>query len=83
MKLEDTLWAGLTDLYIKLPMGITAENLATKYGLSMEDTNRYAVQTQQRAGAAQAAGHFDAEICPVEIKKAMVCKLYKTFIYFF
>ena len=28
LKLEDTLWAGLTDQYIKLPMGITAENLA-------------------------------------------------------
>jgi len=69
LKLEDTLWAGLTDAYIKLPMGITAENLAKQYGLTMDDTNAYAVQTQQRAGAAQAAGHFDAEICPVEIKK--------------
>jgi len=69
LKLEDTLWAGLTDQHIKMPMGITAENLAAKYGLTMEDTNAYAVQTQQRWGAANEAGHFNDEICPVELKK--------------
>jgi len=68
LKLEDTLWAGLTDMYIKTPMGVTAENLAAKYGLTREDTDRYAQQTQQRWGAAQKAGKFDSEICPVEIK---------------
>jgi len=68
LKLEDTLWAGLTDLNIKLPMGITAENLAEKYGLTMEECNAHAIQTQQRWAAAQEAGHFDAEITPVEIK---------------
>jgi len=68
LKLEDTLWAGLTDLHIKLPMGITAENLAEKYGLTMEECNAHAIQTQQRWAQAQAAGHFDAEITPVEIK---------------
>ena len=52
-----------------MPMGITAENLAAQYGLTMEDCNIYTVQTQQRWAAAQAAGHYDAEICPVEIKK--------------
>ena len=72
LKLEDTLWAGLTDQYIKMPMGITAENLAAKYGLTMDDTNAYAVQTQQRWGAANEAGHFDAEICPVELKKVFL-----------
>ena len=38
-------------MYIKTPMGVTAENLATKYGLTREDTDRYAQQTQQRWGA--------------------------------
>ena len=38
----------------------------------MADTNAYAVQTQQRWGVAQAAGHFDAEICPVELKKVFI-----------
>lgn len=68
LKLEDTLWAGLTDQYIKLPMGITAENLAEKYGLTANECNTHAIQTQQRWLAAHEAGHFDAEICPVEIK---------------
>lgn len=47
-QLEDTLWAGLTDLHIKIPMGITAENLAEKYQITREDCDNYAHQTQQR-----------------------------------
>lgn len=47
-QLEDTLWAGLTDLHIKIPMGITAENLAVKYEISRDDCDKYAHQTQQR-----------------------------------
>lgn len=47
-QLEDTLWAGLTDLNIKLPMGITAENLAEKYQITREDCDQYAYRTQQR-----------------------------------
>lgn len=42
------LWEGLTDSYVKLPMGLTAENLAEKYGISREECDRYAVQTQAR-----------------------------------
>lgn len=42
------MWAGLTDLHIKLPMGITAENLAEKYEITREDCDNYAYQTQQR-----------------------------------
>ena len=34
LKMRDTLWDGLTDLYAGTPMGITAENLATKYGIT-------------------------------------------------
>lgn len=48
LQLEDTLWAGLTDLHIKTPMGITAENLAEKYQITREDCDNYAYQTQQR-----------------------------------
>lgn len=44
----DSLWGGLTDNHIKTPMGITAENLAEKYGLSRDDTDNYALKTQQR-----------------------------------
>lgn len=69
MKLVDVLWAGLTDMHIKTPMGVTAENLAEKYGISREDADALAQRTQSRWGAAQQAGIFDAEITPVQIKK--------------
>lgn len=42
------MWAGLTDLHIKIPMGITAENLAEKYQITREEVDNYAYQTQQR-----------------------------------
>ena len=42
------LWEGLTDTHVKLPMGMTAENLADQYGLTREDCDRYAVQSQER-----------------------------------
>ena len=48
LKLEDTLWAGLTDRHIKLPMGITAENLAEKYQLNREECDLFAYQSQQK-----------------------------------
>uniref|UniRef100_A0A8C7YQN9 Acetyl-CoA acyltransferase 2 n=1 Tax=Oryzias sinensis TaxID=183150 RepID=A0A8C7YQN9_9TELE len=68
LKLEDTLWAGLTDLHVKIPMGITAENLAEKYEITREDCDKFAYQTQQRWKAAHEGGHFTAEIAPVDIK---------------
>uniref|UniRef100_G3NIZ1 Acetyl-CoA acyltransferase 2 n=1 Tax=Gasterosteus aculeatus aculeatus TaxID=481459 RepID=G3NIZ1_GASAC len=68
LKLEDTLWAGLTDLHIKIPMGITAENLAEKYQITREEVDNYAYQTQQRWKAAHEAGYFTAEIAPIDVK---------------
>ncbi|XP_033871846.3 3-ketoacyl-CoA thiolase, mitochondrial [Acipenser ruthenus] len=68
LKMEDTLWAGLTDLHVKIPMGITAENLAVQYEISREDCDKYAHKTQQRWKTAHDAGHFNAEIAAVEVK---------------
>jgi len=68
LKMEDTLWAGLTDLHVKTPMGVTAENLAVKYDVSREDCDKFALQTQQRWAAAQASGAFKDEIAPIDIK---------------
>ncbi|CAL8330389.1 unnamed protein product [Arctogadus glacialis] len=68
LKLEDTLWAGLTDLHIKLPMGITAENLAEKYQLTREECDLFAYQSQQKWKAGHEAGHFTAEIAPIDVK---------------
>lgn len=66
--LEDTLWAGLTDSYAKMPMAITAENLAEKYELTREQVDAYALQSQNRWQAAQEAGAFKEEIAPFEMK---------------
>src|SRR5688572_6146396 len=66
--LEDTLWSALTDSYTGMPMAITAENLAEKYGLSREECDAYALRSQKAWAAADAAGHFKAEIVPLTLK---------------
>ena len=66
--LEDALWAGLNDSYVKLPMAMTAENLAEQYKISRADVDAFALQSQQRWQAAQDAGRFKEEITPVKIK---------------
>jgi 3-oxoadipyl-CoA thiolase len=46
-------------------MGETAENVAARYGISREDQDAFALRSQQRTAAAQAAGFFDGEITAV------------------
>ncbi|KAK4051894.1 hypothetical protein OIV83_002599 [Microbotryomycetes sp. JL201] len=68
LKLEDSLLAALTDRVPKpTPMGITAENLSDKYGITRKDCDEYALQSQQRWKTAYDAGAFKAEITPVAI----------------
>ena len=50
--------------FVYIPMGMTAENVAEKFGVSREDMDAFAKLSQDRAVAAQAAGAFDAEITP-------------------
>jgi acetyl-CoA acyltransferase 2 len=66
--LEDSLWSALTDSFTGMPMAITAENLAEKYGLTREQCDAYALRSQQAWGKAQADGAFTAEIAPLELK---------------
>lgn len=66
--MEDSLWSSLTDSYTKMPMAITAENLAEKYNFTQDEVDTYSVESQRRFGEAQKAGYFDAEICDVVIK---------------
>ncbi len=58
---------GLSDIFNDYHMGITAENLATKYGISREEQDQFATASQNKVEAAQAAGRFKDEIVPVEI----------------
>jgi acetyl-CoA acyltransferase len=55
------------DLGIAFGMGLTAEQVARQWGVSREAQDLFALQSHQRAMAAQRAGEFDAEITPVEV----------------
>lgn len=59
------LLRGLTDPFVNLLMGQTAENLAWKFGISRRQQDEFAALSHQRVIAAQEAGHFDAEIVPM------------------
>ena len=49
-------------------MGVTAENVASEFDVSRAEQDAFAMQSQQRAAAAIAAGHFQSQITPVEVK---------------
>jgi acetyl-CoA acyltransferase 2 len=70
VKFEDSLWEALTDSYNGLPMAITAENLAQKYGIAREACDEFALKSQERALEAQSNGYFADEIAPITIKGA-------------
>lgn len=49
------------------PMGITAENLVKKYGISREEQDEFALRSQQKMAAAMREGRFDQQIVPIHI----------------
>lgn len=59
---------GLWDAFNGYHMGITAENVAEQWQITREDQDAFAAASQNKAEAAQKAGHFAAEITPVTIK---------------
>src|SRR5207253_6658483 len=65
---EDLLWAALTDTQCNLSMAQTAEKLAEKYGVTREEADEVAYQSQQRAKAAWDNGYFEQEVVGVPIK---------------
>lgn len=67
-KLVDSMIVdGLWDAFNNVHMGITAENIAKKFGISREDQDKFAAESQQKCEAAQKAGKFSDEIIPFEI----------------
>lgn len=64
---EDSLSQGLTDMYVEMPMGITAENLADEYKISREEQDEWAGISQERAEKATTNGTLKEEIVPVTI----------------
>jgi acetyl-CoA C-acetyltransferase len=67
-KIVDTMVNdGLWDVYNDYHMGITAENVAKQYGISKEDQDKFAAESQSKAEVAQKSGKFADEIVPVVI----------------
>jgi acetyl-CoA C-acetyltransferase len=69
LSLVDTMIKdGLWDAFNNYHMGQTAENIATKFGISRQEQDAFAVASQNKAEAAQKAGKFDDEIAPLTLK---------------
>jgi len=67
-KLVDSMIVdGLWDAFNQYHMGVTAENVAKKYGISRAEQDEFALASQVKAEAAQKAGRFKDEILPLEI----------------
>ncbi|TGL60163.1 acetyl-CoA C-acetyltransferase [Leptospira ognonensis] len=64
---EDSLAQGLTDIYVELPMGMTAENLSDQYKIAREEQDAWAAISQERAEVATANGNLKEEIHPITI----------------
>jgi len=68
-EMTDALWEMLTDPFAKILMGVTAENLARKYGISREEQDEIALRSHLNAAAAIREGRFREEIVPVVVKE--------------
>ena len=68
-EVRDSMWDSLTSLGIGPAMGITAENLAEKHGITREEQDELALLSNQRAVRAIDQGLFKEEIIPLEIKE--------------
>ncbi len=61
---------GLWELYYGYHMGVTAENISEKYGISREDQDKLSFDSHQRARAAIASGRLKDEIVPISVPKS-------------
>jgi len=64
----DAMTAALHDPFGNGHMGITAENIAAKYGFTREQQDAFALESHRRAAKALEAGHFKSQIIPIELK---------------
>src|ERR687883_760302 len=66
---DHMVYDGLWDVFNDYHMGVTAENVAEKYGVTREESDAYAVRSHQRAAKAHEEEHFEGQIVPVEVKQ--------------
>ncbi|MEW8087205.1 MAG: acetyl-CoA C-acyltransferase family protein [Candidatus Thiodiazotropha endolucinida] len=67
-KIVDMMVGALTDPFENVHMGITAENIAEKWGITREEQDQLAVESHKRASTAWEEGRFEEQIVPIEIK---------------
>ena len=67
-KMVDMMVGALHDPFQNIHMGVTAENIATKWGITREEQDAIAVESHNRAQRATEAGHFKEQIVPVMLK---------------
>ena len=65
-KLEDSLWSALTDSYCDLSMAETAEKLGSQYGVTRQEADEFAYQSQIKVKLAKECGRLTEELAPVE-----------------
>jgi acetyl-CoA acetyltransferase family protein len=75
-QLEDTLWSALLDTHCGCTMAGTAENCASKYAISREAQDEYAIRSQQLADKAWKEGRLKEEVVPVELKSRKGVELF-------
>ena len=68
----------MREAYDLTSQGVAADNIARQWGISREDTDRFALESQNRAKAARDAGKFEKEILPVEVEHEGVKGVFKT-----
>lgn len=67
-RLVDMMLGALHDPFADIHMGVTAENIAKKWGITRDDQDRLAVESHRRAAHAMAAGYFSDQIVPIAIR---------------
>ena len=72
---DELVEGGLTDVFHKIHMGVTAENLATEFGISRQAQDQFAYQSQMKAQAAVSAGRFNAEVVGINVLEKKASKL--------
>lgn len=77
-KLTDMMIGALQDPFGAGHMGITAENVADQFGITREEQDAFAAESQRKALAAIEAGYFKSQIVPVEIKTRKGVTLFDT-----
>ena len=77
-KVIDMMVGALTDPFDTVHMGITAENVATKCGITREQQDAFAVESHRRAMKAQSEGRFKSQILPIELKSKKGSVMFET-----